>query len=236
MTDASIPHVSEIAPLSSPQSVQAVDLGDDATLIHTNVDPMDNNCWFIVGSKGDALLIDAANNAEHLLGIAEREGFRITDVLTTHQHADHTQALEEVLKATNARHHTGRKDASALPAPADKTYGTDDGTPEILGLAGDFDGLTLQAVELRGHTPGGIAVLATESAHFTPPRVFVGDSLFPGGVGKTNDAEAFSQLLGDVEARILSLPEETVVHPGHGDSTTVGTELPLVNEWRERGW
>ena len=228
--------VPSIGHLEEPRASQAVDLGAGARLIHTTVGKMDNNCWFLVAPSGDLLLIDAASDSEHLLAVADSVGGKITDVLTTHQHADHVQALEEVLQTTGARHHAPRKDAESLPAPSDEVYGNDEGTPEPLRLAGDFAGMNLTAVELRGHTPGGIAVLATAPKFFSPARAFVGDSLFPGGVGKTNDDEAFTQLLDDVNERILSLPLETVVHPGHGDSTTVGTELPKVDEWRERGW
>ena len=96
--------------------------------------------------------------------------------------------------------------------------------------------MDLHVVELRGHTPGGIAVLANNETYFQPPRAFVGDSLFPGGVGKTENPEDFQQPIDDVEQRILNQPEETIVHPGHGDSTTVGEELPQVDEWRQRGW
>lgn len=232
-SDSSVP---EIRHLGHPRAVQSVSLRADATLIHTSVDPMDNNCWFLVSPTGDALLIDAANDAEHLLQVARDFQIRITDVLTTHRHDDHVQALVDVLEATNARHHSGRFDADALPARVDETYGTDDGLPEDLRLAGDFRDFALQAVELRGHTPGGIAVLALNPTYFTPGRAFVGDSLFPGGVGKTTKDEDFQQLLSDVETRILNLPEDVIVHPGHGDSTTVGAERPQVDQWRERGW
>lgn len=236
MTDSPLPFVHEIEHLDEPRQVQAVDLGHGVTLIHTTVGKMDNNCWFLVAPSRDALLIDAADDAQHLIETADAAGIQITDVLTTHQHADHVQALEEVLEVTGALHHAPRKDAKALPAEADETYGNDEGMPEKLRLSGDFSDLDLAAVELRGHTPGGIAVIAMNSTYFEPPRAFVGDSLFPGGVGKTNDEEDFTQLLTDVSERILSLPGDTVVHPGHGDSTTVEEEAPKVDEWRERGW
>lgn len=233
---AQIATVQTIDHLDEPRATQAVNLGAGARLIHTTVGQMDNNCWFLASPSGDLLLIDAASDSEHLLAVAEAVGGKVTDVLTTHQHADHVQALEEVLAATGARHHAPRKDADALPADSDEIYGNDEGTPEPLRLAGDFGTLDLHVVELRGHTPGGIAVLATAPEVFSPARAFVGDSLFPGGVGKTNTEEDFAQLLDDVNSRILSLPEDTAVHPGHGDSTTVGAERPKVGEWRERGW
>lgn len=91
----------------------------------------------------------------------------------------------------------------------------------------------MRVVELRGHTPGGLALVLPSD----PTRVFTGDSLFPGRVGNTDGGEDFTTLVDDVEQRILRvLPQNTRVHPGHGDDTTVGTELPQVDAWRARGW
>ena len=224
--------VSEFGHLSNPRDVEII--STDATIVaRTSVGEMDNNVY-LVASGGNALLIDAAADAEHILALADQLLVTITDVLTTHQHGDHVQALGEVLAATGARHHAPRKEAANLPAPADEVYGNDEGSPELLRLAGNCSELKMTAVELRGHTPGGIAVHVElpEDA----PRMFVGDSVFPGGVGKTNSPADFQQLLSDVTERVFSLPDGTRLHPGHGDSTTVGDEAPHVEEWAERGW
>ena len=225
--------VTEFSHLSAPRDVQVLS-SDAHTYAVTTVGSMDNNCWLLCRG-GEALLVDAADDAEHLLDLAEQLGVRITDVLTTHQHADHTRALADVLKATGARHHGPRQDAEALPVAPDRVYGNDEGSREPLDLAGaQLPGLGLQVVELRGHTPGGLAVL--DLADGRVPRAWVGDSVFPGGVGKTNSHEQFRQLLGDVRDRIFTLPEETRIHPGHGDSTSVGEEKGKVDEWAARGW
>lgn len=225
--------VTEFSHLSAPRDVQVLN-SDAHTYAVTTVGSMDNNCWLLC-RRSEALLVDAADDAEHLLGLAERLGVRITDVLTTHQHADHTRALADVLKATGARHHGPRLDAEALPVAPDRVYGNDEGSREPLDLAGaQLPELGLQVVELRGHTPGGLAVL--DLADGRVPRAWVGDSVFPGGVGKTNSPEQFQQLLGDVRDRIFTLPEETRIHPGHGDSTSVGEEKGKVDEWVARGW
>ncbi|SCX12238.1 MBL fold metallo-hydrolase [Corynebacterium jeikeium] len=225
--------VTEFSHLSAPRDVQVLS-SDAHTYAVTTVGSMDNNCWLLCRG-GEALLVDAADDAEHLLDLAEQLGVRITDVLTTHQHADHTRALADVLKATGARHHGPRLDAEALPVALDRVYGNDEGSLESLGLAGaQLPELGLQVVELRGHTPGGLAVL--DLADGRVPRAWVGDSVFPGGVGKTNSPEEFQQLLGDVRDRIFTLPDETRIHPGHGDSTSVGEEKGKLDEWAARGW
>lgn len=225
--------VTEFSHLSAPRDVQVLST-DAHTYAVTTVGSMDNNCWLLCRG-GEALLVDAADDAEHLLDLAEQLGVRITDVLTTHQHADHTRALADVLKTTGARHHGPRLDAEALPVAPDRVYGNDEGSREPLDLAGaQLPGLGLQVVELRGHTPGGLAVLDLADGRVS--RAWVGDSVFPGGVGKTNSPEQFQQLLGDVRDRIFTLPEETRIHPGHGDSTSVGEEKGKVDEWAARGW
>ncbi|MCI1256607.1 MULTISPECIES: MBL fold metallo-hydrolase [Corynebacterium] len=208
------------------------------TLVKTTVGDMDNNCYLITAG-GDALLIDAADDATHLLSLAEQLGVTITDVLTTHRHSDHVRALAEVLAATGARHHSAGPDAPALPSPSDRTWG-DPRSPE--GDAGEplapaspaLSELGMLVVLLRGHTPGGLALyLPTDDG---PAHLFTGDSLFPGGVGNTASPEDFRLLLGDVTSRCFRYPDTTAVHPGHGDDTTLGAERPHLDEWRDRGW
>lgn len=227
--------------LSAPREAHSLTVtcgGAPVTVVKTTVGDMDNDCY-LLAVGGDALLVDAADDAAHLLGLAAELGVQITDVLTTHRHHDHVRALTEVLAATGARHHAPVPDADALPAPADRTWG-DPRSPE--GDAGQeldpaspaLAGLGMLVVLLRGHTPGGLVlVLPTDDG---PVHLFTGDSLFPGGVGNTSAPEDFTRLLDDVTARCFRYPDDTVVHPGHGDDTTLGTERPHLTEWRDRGW
>jgi glyoxylase-like metal-dependent hydrolase (beta-lactamase superfamily II) len=92
----------------------------------------------------------------------------------------------------------------------------------------------LEVVHLRGHTPGSIALVyrGDDGQH-----LFTGDSLFPGGPGKTWSPDDFVSLMDDLEERVFAeLPDETWVYPGHGDDTTVGNERSSLPEWRARGW
>ena len=94
--------------------------------------------------------------------------------------------------------------------------------------------VALEVIHLRGHTPGSIALLYDDPEG--PPHLFTGDSLFPGGVGKTT-SETFPQLIDDVTTRVFDrLPDETWFYPGHGNDSTLGAERPHLAEWRERGW
>ena len=94
----------------------------------------------------------------------------------------------------------------------------------------------LQVIELRGHTPGGVA-LAYTCPDTGVTHLLTGDSLFPGGVGNTrNPGQDFDRLIDDVEQRVFAVYPEAHVHPGHGDSTMLSAERPHLSEWRARGW
>ena len=96
----------------------------------------------------------------------------------------------------------------------------------------------LTVIPVAGHTPGSICLLLDDRAVAPTPHLFTGDSLFPGGVGATfGDADAFAQLVGEVETKIFGrLPDETWFYPGHGGDGRLGDERPHLAEWRERGW
>lgn len=199
-----------------------------ATIIKASVGPMDNNAYLVTCSRtGETLLIDAANDAAALLGLIEEHAPKLSLIVTSHQHFDHWQALEEVAKVTGAPTAAHQLDADPLPVAPDRLLAHGD-TVEI----GD---LSFDVVHLQGHTPGSVALAldgADESTH-----LFTGDCLFPGGVGKTWEDGAFEQLLHDVTTRVFDVYDDsTVVYPGHGDDTTLGTERPHLAEWKERGW
>src|SRR4029453_5641626 len=107
-------------------------------------------------------------------------------------------------------------------------------------LLDDGDVVSVGAVQLRvislvGHTPGSVALLYDEPGG--RPPLFTGDSLFPGGPGKTRSPADFTSLMDDLESKVFgSLPDETWVYPGHGRDTTLGVERPHLAEWRARGW
>ena len=216
--------------LFQPRDLQSTTIGD-LTMAKTTVGPMDNNCYFLArGSQ--CMLIDACADADHLLAVASNLGAHIRVLVTTHQHADHVGALAEVLAATDAVHISTAVESDALPVPADITVADGDLLSEVTD-AMDFGNATLRCIELHGHTPAGLAI-AVETQD--PTHLFVGDSLFPGGVGKTHSPEQFNQLFDDVTSRLFEkYPDDTFVHPGHGADTTLGNERPNLAQWRARG-
>ncbi len=189
------------------------------------VGPYDNNVYLLRCRRtGDQVLVDAAADDAAVLALIGDDG--LDGVVTTHRHGDHWQALAAVVAATSARTYAHAEDAPEIPVETEVFLADGDTL-----LVGD---VALNVIHLPGHTPGGLALLYDDPDGF--PHLFTGDSLFPGGVGKTTD-ETFGQLLEAVTTRLFDrLPDETWVYPGHGKDTTLGAERPHLAEWRDRGW
>lgn len=190
-----------------------------------SVSEMDNNCYLLTaGDQG--LLVDAADNAPAILDMAREAGVDITAVLTTHRHWDHVRALGEVLEATNAKHYASFVDSPAIPEDVDVELREGDSI--------DFAGMKLPIIILRGHTPGGVALVATVDG---VTNLFVGDSVFPGGLGRTTSEGDFVRLYKDVTKRVFEeFPDNAIIRPGHGKPTTLGEERPKLGDWWERRW
>jgi glyoxylase-like metal-dependent hydrolase (beta-lactamase superfamily II) len=191
-----------------------------------SVGPVDNNAYLLECRRtGALLLVDAAAEPDRIL--TEVGSRTLERVVTTHRHADHWQALSHVVDRTGARTAAGTDDAPAIPVPTDDLL--DDGAVVTVG------DVHLEVIRLVGHTPGSVALLYDDPAG--PAHLFTGDSLFPGGVGKTAGPEQFRSLLDDVERKVFGrLPDDTWFYPGHGDDSTLGLERPNLAEWRSRGW
>ncbi len=195
------------------------------------VDPeMSNNCYLLTcRDTGDQVLVDAAAEADTLLPLVGDAG--LTTIVTTHQHWDHHRALADVVAATGAEVVAGAPDAEAITEQT--------GVP-VTRRVGDGDTVAVGACELRviavaGHTPGAICLAYDDPDGHT--HLFTGDSLFPGGPGRTTSPEDFNQIMDDLEAKVFDrLPDDTWFYPGHGDDSRLGAERPHLAEWRERGW
>jgi glyoxylase-like metal-dependent hydrolase (beta-lactamase superfamily II) len=197
------------------------------TITKLAVSEMSNNAYLLTSTAtGEALLVDAAAEPAALLALIGDTDVRT--VVTTHGHWDHHRALPEVVEATGAQTVAHPADAPDLPVPVTRTV--EHGETVAVGDQ------VLEVVHLRGHTPGSIA-LVWRGPEGAGTHVFTGDSLFPGGPGRTTSPEDFSSLMADLEARIFRpLDDGTWVYPGHGKDTTLGAERPHLGEWRERGW
>ncbi|WP_336207696.1 MBL fold metallo-hydrolase [Nonomuraea sp. LPB2021202275-12-8] len=186
---------------------------------------VDNNVWLVGGAR-EVIVIDAAHDAR---AIAQRVGERdVKAIVCTHAHNDHINAAAELAELTGApiRLH-----------PADEVlwsqvYG--DSVPYVPLADGEkieAGGISLEVLHTPGHSPGAVCLYAPDVC-----VLFSGDTLFKGGPGATGRSySSFPTIVDSIRDKLLTLPPETVVHTGHGDSTSIGTEAPHLEEWIARG-
>ncbi len=187
------------------------------------VGPFENNV-FVLRCKetGEAVLIDAANEHEQLLELCSALGVR--RVIETHGHWDHIQAVPAIREAG---YEVG---VTNLDAPMLKDVGYDVFIDDAEVL--EVGRLRLHAIHNPGHTPGSVS-FRVEGA----PILFSGDTLFPGGPGATKfEGGNFETIIHSIDTKLFTLPPDTLVLPGHGADTTIGTERPHLQEWVDRGW
>lgn len=184
------------------------------------VGPYENNVFVLRCKRtGEAVLLDAANEHDLIIPVARAVGVR--RVLTTHGHWDHVQA---VTAARDAGIDVGVAPADASMLPGYDFVVADSDVIEV----GD---LRLHAMHTPGHTAGSTSFLLEGW-----PILFSGDTLFPGGPGATAYGGDFEVIIRSIDERLFPLPAGTLVLPGHGLDTTIGTERPHLAEWVDRGW
>lgn len=196
------------------------------TITKLAVGLMGNNAYLLrCPESGEQCLVDAAAEADRLVRLLG--GRPLAKVVTTHRHGDHWQALREVVSATGARTAAGVDDVAGIPVP----------TLDVLahGDTLQVGHATLGVIALRGHTPGAVSLRFDDPTGTS--HLFTGDSLFPGGPGRTGSPEDFTSLMDDLEGRVFAvMGDDTWVYPGHGNDTTLGAERPHLPQWRARGW
>ncbi|OZV80394.1 MBL fold metallo-hydrolase [Micromonospora echinospora] len=186
---------------------------------------VDNNVW-VVGDDSECVVLDAPHDVEAILRTVA--GRRVRAILATHAHDDHVRVAPELSRATGA---------PVLLHPADRVL-WDMVHPDVPpgGELRDGDtvevaGTTLRVLHTPGHSPGACSFHAPDLT-----AVFTGDTLFAGGPGATGRSFSdFGTIIDSIRDRLLTLPPETTVHTGHGDSTSIGAEAPHLPEWLARG-
>jgi glyoxylase-like metal-dependent hydrolase (beta-lactamase superfamily II) len=193
--------------------------GDDLIVRKIEIGEYENNVYLLeCPTTHDALLIDGCFEADTLIKGAE--GANIVAIVQTHGHFDHVQALAEL------------KERLRVPVYA---HPAEEYPIEIDEKLSDGDTITfgersVTVLHTPGHTPGGVCLLYGR-------HLVSGDTLFPGGPGNTwKDPKKFAQIIESIETKLFVLPDETAVYPGHGKDTTIGTERPQLQEWKDRGW
>jgi len=193
----------------------------DAEVHSLVVGPWENNVFIVrCRQTGDAVLIDAANEHERLLELCQELG--VKRVIETHGHPDHIQAVPAMREAG---YDVAVTAADAARLPSYDSLLADDEELEI-------GRLKLHTILTPGHTEGSICF------HLKGTNLlFSGDTLFPGGPGNTKNAGGdFPTIMQSLRSRLFTFPDDTLVLPGHGNDTTIGTERPHLDEWQDRGW
>ncbi|MDX3093415.1 MBL fold metallo-hydrolase [Streptomyces sp. ME19-03-3] len=186
---------------------------------------VDNNVW-IVGDDTEAIVIDAAHDADTIAGALG--GRRLVAIVSTHAHNDHIDAAPALAARTGAPILLHGADLplwkQTHPERSPDGELTDG---QVLTVAGT----ELTVLHTPGHAPGAVCLYAPALG-----TVFTGDTLFQGGPGATGRSFShFPTIIDSIRDRLLTLPPETVVRTGHGDSTTIGAEAPHLDEWIARG-
>ncbi|MGM7667188.1 MBL fold metallo-hydrolase [Microbacterium sp. A93] len=193
---------------------------------------VDNNVW-IIGDDKTCVVIDPAHDALEVQKAVN--GRQVLAILLTHGHDDHIRAVQMFRSLVDAPVLMHEDDRmlwdSVYPDQAPDGTITD-------GEAFTVAGIQLTALHTPGHSPGSVCFHSPELVALdgTQGVLFSGDTLFQGGPGATGRTYSdFGTIIESIKGRLFTLPAETTVYTGHGDSTTIGTEAPHLQEWIDRG-
>jgi len=203
----------------------------DTTIIETfPVGPLQCNCVIIGDDRTkSAVVIDPGDEIERVSAALDRLGFTVAAIVATHGHIDHVGGFADLKKLTGAKTLLHEADVPLYQdlatqagwlgiAPPSMTA-IDGGLDEAAGL--DVGGLRLDVRHTPGHSPGSVSLVLPEDV----PILFSGDTLFAGSIGRTDLwGGSFDEIIASIRAKLLTLPDETVVIPGHGPRTTIGDE------------
>jgi glyoxylase-like metal-dependent hydrolase (beta-lactamase superfamily II) len=180
------------------------------------------NCYLLVEGETDkGILVDPGEEAQKILTWIGNT--RITHLLLTHGHGDHVGALQTVRQALDVKVGIHPDDAEAFSLHADFKL--------LPGAILDLGDTHIEIVHVPGHTPGSVAFKLIEEDTFH--HVLSGDAIFPGGPGYTETPEDLTTSLESLTSTVFTWPDDVRLHPGHGDSTTVGQERPAFEAFRK---
>ncbi|MBI2860123.1 MAG: MBL fold metallo-hydrolase [Chloroflexi bacterium] len=178
-----------------------------------------SNCYIVRAESGDCIIIDPGAEAEQIIETIREVRLTARAIVLTHGHIDHTGAVSEVKQATGAALALHADDAGQLRRLSPQPPGTPL-TPDILLKEGDdvqAGDVTFRVLHTPGHTAGGICLLGQGI-------IFTGDTLFRYGIGRYDlPGGDYDRLMASLH-RLMALPDDTAVYPGHGPETTIGDE------------
>ncbi len=186
------------------------------------------NCW-IIGNRrtSEGIVIDPGDQADDVLALAKDMGVKIKAIANSHAHVDHILGVREVQEKTGAKFlmHEGELSIARSAAGSAKMFTGREVEPPPDpdaylndGDDIDVDGVKLKVIHTPGHTPGSLSFYAEG-------MLFSGDTLFRGSIGRTDlPGGDYAQEMASIVDRLLELPDDTVVLPGHMQETQIGTE------------
>ena len=196
-------------------------------IIAMEVGLIGTNCYLVINEEQKTgVVIDPGGDADQILGKINQKGITIEAIFLTHGHSDHIMAVDEVREATGAKVYISEADADML-TKASSNLSVYMGAGKEFKEADEFlvdgeiitaAGLKFQVVATPGHTKGGICLLCGDT-------VFCGDTIFSESIGRTDlPGGSYSQILHSIKTKIMVLPDEMKLLPGHGPATTIGWE------------
>lgn len=196
-------------------------------IIAMEVGVIGTNCYLVINEEQKTgVVIDPGGDADQILEKINQKGIKIEAIFLTHGHSDHIMAVDEVREVTGAKVYISEADAGML-TKASSNLSVYMGAGREFKAADEFliDGETITAAGLKfqvvatpGHTKGGICLLCGDT-------VFCGDTIFSESIGRTDlPGGSYSQILHSIKTKIMVLPDEMKLLPGHGPATTIGWE------------
>lgn len=194
--------------------------GPDIRIEKLAVGQYGNNCYVVAcPATGEALVVDTPAEPERIL--AACQDVKVGLIVITHTHGDHLGAFVEVRRRLKAPVAVHPAEADNLPLPPDRRL--------VHGDNLQVGALSLRVLHTPGHTPGSICLLAGR-------HLFSGDTLFPHGPGRTRTPDALRQEVDSIRDRLMVLPDDTLVYPGHGEGTLLGRERAEFAAFLARPW
>ncbi len=189
--------------------------------------PFQGNVYLLTGSSGKiAAIFDPGVESEFILDEIQANGIELLYVINTHGHLDHSACNAYYLKETRAKLLAHPADNFFLKSlkESEQRFGINVGNSPLPNQElsdGDkiaVDGLVLEVIHTPGHTPGGVCF-------YFDGNLLSGDTHFAGSIGRTDlPGGSFKQIISSIKSRLITLPDETQVYPGHGPATSIGME------------